>query len=439
MRRKARGVALRMTVALFLLAGSAISAGAGDDSLRQEVLGLGDISGDDALRGRLLSLLEKPDHAKKLIAAGRAILKAKDHQLAYNSAYLLAQTAGERKDFKSSEAFYRVCMDQAVKLHSTHKVLQSYGGLIDVYYDNKKYAECARVCQELIELKTDDGKPRAYYIAVTNRFGQADFVEDEAYDVARPLRPGVYRLLIQTTAKQGKFDKALKLADNQLRATDHWMNRELKGWVLREAGQYAEAAKTYEDVLDRVTKDKTLEENERERYQERTRYVLSSVYVDLKQIDRATEHLQALLAKKPDHPGYNNDLGYIWADNDRNLDEAEKLIRKALELDRKRRQANPKLKPDDDRDNGAYLDSLGWVLFKKKQYKEAKDILLKAIEDKNAQHIEIYDHLGDVHLMLGERELAMKVWQRGLELAGESRREQERKSEVEKKLEKLKQ
>ena len=107
------------------------------------------------------------------------------------------------------------------------------------------------------------------------------------------------------------------------------------------------------------------------------------------------------------------------------------------ELDRKRRKANPKLKPEDDRDNGAYLDSLGWVLFKKKQHKEAKEVLLKAVEDKNAQHIEIYDHLGDVYLALGEREAAIKAYQRGLECAGESRREQERKADVEKKLEKL--
>ena len=57
-------------------------------------------------------------------------------------------------------------------------------------------------------------------------------------------------------------------------------------------------------------------------------------------------------------------------------------------------------------DNGAYLDSLAWVLYKKKQYKEAKEILLKAVEDKESQHIEIYDHLGDVYLVLGEREAA---------------------------------
>jgi len=41
------------------------------------------------------------------------------------------------------------------------------------------------------------------------------------------------------------------------------------------------------------------------------------------------------------------------------------------------------------------------VLHKQKKSEEAKDWLLKAIEDKSAQHIEIFDHLGDVHMAWG--------------------------------------
>jgi len=161
----------------------------------------------------------------------------------------------------------------------------------------------------------------------------------------------------------------------------------------------------------------------------------------MKKVDKATDILQQLVKKKPEHPGYNNDLGYIWADNDINLEEAEKLIRKALDLDaglRAKLRAAERLAPEDDHENGAYLDSLAWVLFKKKQYKEAKDILLKAVDDKDSQHIEIYDHLGDVYLALGETQKAVEAWRKGLEVVGEGRREAERKSIVEKKIEKNK-
>ena len=196
----------------------------------------------------------------------------------------------------------------------------------------------------------------------------------------------------------------------------------------------AEAAKAYEEALVLVDKDKDLEPEDRETRAERYHYMLSNIYVDIRKVDKASEHLQVLLAKHPDNPGFNNDLGYIWADHDIKLEEAEKLIRKALELDRKKRKDDPKLKPEQDIDNGAYLDSLGWVLFKQKKFKEAKVAMLKAVEDKKSQHIEIYDHLGDVLMALGERAAAIAAWKKGIEVVGDDRRDKERRAIVEKKL-----
>src|SRR5258708_25095791 len=119
-----------------------------------------------------------------------------------------------------------------------------------------------------------------------------------------------------------------------------------------------------------------------------------------------------------------------------NRDEAEKLVRKALEKDREKKKSDPEATPDELKDNGAYLDSLGWVLFKKKDYKEAKKVLQQAVEDKGSQHIEIYDHLGDVLMALNEREAAVAAWKTGLEHMTDSARDQERKKLVEEKIQK---
>ena len=378
------------------------------------------------------ALLKDKAGTKKLIHEALAAIKEKK-PLSYNAALVLAMVAGEMKDLKSGEALFRVCMDQAAKLQSTRKILEAYGGLIDLLYENKKYAESARVCQELLELKTDDGKPREYLIWTSKRFGDG-FDSVDQFDPAKNLKPIVHRMLIEAVTKQGKYEQALKMVDNLIKKTKHWKERALRAAVLREAGKLSEAAKVYEDVLDQVGKDKELEPEDRETQQERYRYVLSNIFVDLRQIDKASEYLQALLAKHPDDPGFNNDLGYIWADHDIKLEQAEKLIRKALELDRKRRKADPTLKPEQDIDNGAYLDSLGWVLFKQKKFKEAKEALIDAVKDKKSQHIEIYDHLGDVHMALGERDAAIAAWKKGIEVVGEGRRDQERKVIVEKKL-----
>jgi predicted negative regulator of RcsB-dependent stress response len=63
-------------------------------------------------------------------------------------------------------------------------------------------------------------------------------------------------------------------------------------------------------------------------------------------------------------------------------------------------------------------------------------VLQKAVEDKNAQHIEIYDHLGDVLVALGETEAALTAWRKGIENVGESRRDQQIKKNVQQKIEK---
>jgi tetratricopeptide (TPR) repeat protein len=239
---------------------------------------------------------------------------------------------------------------------------------------------------------------------------------------------------IKAVAKQGKYDQAIKLVDAILKEKDDWIDRHLKGWVLREAGRLSDAATVYEEIIKQVSDDERLNAKEKDRYIIQFRYEVSNVYVDLKKIDLATDHLEFLLKKRPDNPIFYNDLGYIWADHDMKLVEAEKLIRKAIDLDRERRKKSPDFDPKSDQDSGAYLDSLGWVLFKQKKNQEAKDWLLKAIEDKTAQHLEIYDHLADVHMVLGERDLAIKAWQTGIKLASENRRDQERKAAAEKKL-----
>jgi tetratricopeptide (TPR) repeat protein len=425
-----------MLPALGLLAALALPAHGEEQSFQSRVLGLDNITGTDVLQGEVRNLLDNQDEAKKLIQAALDLAKNKKGSLNFNAALVLADVAGQMKDLKSSELFYRICMDKAAKLESASKLSLSYGGYIELLFRNKKYAEAERVCRELLELKTGDGKPREVLVAIPTRFGDIDFVPDDEFSTNKGMKLRVHRLMILAIAEQGKYDLALKLTDNLVKSKDHWLNRELKASVLRQAGKLTEAAEVYADVVSRVGKDKSIDKETRDDFQDRYRYRLSSIYVEMNQIDKASELLQALLDKHPDNPSYANDLGYIWADHNMKLPEAEKLIRKALQLDEKRRKNDPELQPQEDHENGAYLDSLGWVLFKQKKFKEAKEVMLKAVEDKDSQHIEIYDHLGDILLALGEQQAAVDAWRRGLEFVTSSRRDQERKSMVEKKLQK---
>jgi tetratricopeptide (TPR) repeat protein len=402
-------LAAAAVLALAMLASPARAAGE-DAELRRKALALNDVTGTDPMKGQLHVLIADPAGTKKLLAVALRMVKEKNQPLAHNATFILARAAHELKELETSQTFYELSAKQSIKLQSVQHLSMALGGLIELFYENKKYDECARMCQEFLQVQGDPTVDR--------------------------LKVRVVERMIQAIAKQDKVDEALKLVDNLVKAEkeDGWWALSLKGWVLHEAGKYEDSAKTYEQVVERVTKDKTLKKDEMEEEVERFRYILSGVYIDMKRVDKASDVLKNLLAQKPDDPTYNNDLGYIWADHDMNLNEAEKLIRKAIDEDRKQRRKDPDLRPDEDKDNAAYLDSLGWVLYKQKKYKEAKPYLLQAIKDEDGQHLEIYDHLADVHLALGEKTDAIAAWKKGLDVARSSKREQQRKTEVEKKL-----
>ncbi|HET9886875.1 MAG TPA: tetratricopeptide repeat protein, partial [bacterium] len=65
-------------------------------------------------------------------------------------------------------------------------------------------------------------------------------------------------------------------------------------------------------------------------------------------------------------------------------------------------------------DNGAFLDSLGWALFKKGKMEDARKYLEKAAQ-KNGSDATILEHLGDVHQAMGNEEKARQAWEKARE------------------------
>jgi tetratricopeptide (TPR) repeat protein len=124
---------------------------------------------------------------------------------------------------------------------------------------------------------------------------------------------------------------------------------------------------------------------------------LGFLYEEVGTRDKAIELWEKGLTLDPAFGPILNSLGYIYAEEETNLEKAESLVKKALETD-----------PE----NGAYLDSLGWVYFKKKEYKEAEKHLKQAVS--LAKDPVIYDHLGDLYVEMNNIEDAVKVFREGL-------------------------
>lgn len=108
-------------------------------------------------------------------------------------------------------------------------------------------------------------------------------------------------------------------------------------------------------------------------------------------MEEAEEVFRALLQEWPEDAPALNYLGYSLADRGLKLPEAEAFIRKAVKLD-----------PD----NGAYVDSLGWVHFKQGRMEEAR----KELEDAAAKLTTddaVWEHLGETYLHFSQTE---KAW-----------------------------
>jgi Flp pilus assembly protein TadD len=126
---------------------------------------------------------------------------------------------------------------------------------------------------------------------------------------------------------------------------------------------------------------------------------LSNLYVMKHDMPQAVELLEQVLDEYPDDAGANNDLGYLWADENQHLHRSERMIQLAVD-------AEP--------DNFAYRDSLGWVLHRMGRDDEALVQLKKAVEPEKPEG-EVLDHLGEVEAALGHKDEAQAVWKQSAE------------------------
>ena len=108
------------------------------------------------------------------------------------------------------------------------------------------------------------------------------------------------------------------------------------------------------------------------------------------------------IQRAPDWPSACNFLGYVLADHHGDLVESRRLIEKALAAD-----------PD----NGAYVDSHGWLLFREGRIAEARTQLERAIELTHGDSV-VHEHLGDTYVQLGLTDLARRAYQAAKDAGG---------------------
>ncbi|HEX7415618.1 MAG TPA: tetratricopeptide repeat protein, partial [Smithellaceae bacterium] len=164
---------------------------------------------------------------------------------------------------------------------------------------------------------------------------------------------------------------------------------------------YLYLSSLYEDAKDTATAENILNEGIKIASQDADlHYALGVIYEKTNRFPESIKEMEMVLRLDPDNAEALNFIGYSYADRGMNLEEAEKMIIKAL-----------KIKPD----NGYIIDSLGWVHFKQNKMDSAVKHLKQALE-LLPDDVNITEHLGDVYVKIGKFKEAQEIYQKALKI-----------------------
>jgi len=204
--------------------------------------------------------------------------------------------------------------------------------------------------------------------------------------------------LTRALALAGQNDEALQVAGQAAAAAPDAPRLQAQpGWVQYHAKRYAEAEQAYQALLERF--DGQHQSPDVRDTMRDARLVLSNLCVQRNNMEAAEEWLEQVLDEFPDDIGALNDLGYLWVDQNKHLQRALDMVRRAV---------------DGEPDNVAYRDSLGWALYRLGRYPEAVQELEKAAAGDDPDGV-ILDHLGDAYRKVNRRPDAVAAWRRAVE------------------------
>jgi tetratricopeptide (TPR) repeat protein len=364
---------------------------------------------DEALAAFQQLATDDPKNVALQLQIAEILEKKKDFAGA-EAALAKAHTAAVAKD-KTEVAFAE---EELLRLEG--KIPQAVAAMQALLNDTKKdrYADPEklqrmRLLQVLGAMQQDAGKTQEA-VAAFRQIGDLDSTLGsrvaaqiiEAWKTSKDYkmaRQEADSALKKYPAEKGiVFEHALLLAD--LGQTDTALN-ELKALpdsakdrdTLLNMAQVQDKAKRFED--ERKTLDNADSISSAPQEKQAIQFMRGAMFEREKNYDAAEKAFRSVLMADPDNAGAMNYLGYMYADRNIRLEEAQQLVSKALDLD-----------PG----NGAYEDSLGWVLYRLNRLDQAVEQLRLAV-DKVGNDPTVHDHLGDVYFKQGKIREAIQQWE----------------------------
>ncbi len=199
----------------------------------------------------------------------------------------------------------------------------------------------------------------------------------------------VARLLVELEEEGEAAERVLELA-----AADTLPARFMAGQFFSATGRFDEALPHLRRALEIAL------EEERDDVRADTHFWLGQALERTGEVDQAARQFREVLKLRPDDTTAMNYLGYMWAEAGVELEAALQLVERAVQIE-----------PE----NGSYVDSLGWALFRLGRFEEARASLERASQLSPGNAV-ILEHLGDVYRATGELDAAAELYRKAYEI-----------------------
>ena len=336
----------------------------------------GDYEAEVALYDEVIDLY--PHHHSTLVALGEAQLALEDID-------------GSIATFESIEQRYPDDLQSAVRL----------GYLL---FEARRFEEAERRFEHVLAVNAEEHEVAFFLGVVHRRRGDGDGAIRAFESIPEKHRyfPEARAQIASVLERRGDYEQALAEIE---RANTVRPSRELDLYAatLRaKTGDLEGAVASVEEMISEEPENDDLLFN------------LGVVYGEARHTDEAIVYMHQALEKNPDNASALNYIGYTWAEKGVNLDQAEAMISRAIEL-----------RPED----GYIVDSLGWVYYMRARplvtggrSREARALLDRALLELERAHEltggdpVISEHLGDTYLLLDEKQRALEKFEEAIRL-----------------------
>lgn len=326
-----------------------------------------DLNNLDPFKSEIQAIAKDPGSLRELFASGRKRMKA-DPKRSKGVATACGLIAIEAEEYEIADEFFASVGEQSMNAD-----VQVTWGVQLMVAD--QYQRAIEVFQRALDASRSEDNRAVFLFYLAGALQLDGQTEDAlaAANEAKALRPDV--------------------PDFSLRPA----------WIFYNAGMHAEAKAAYTKWLEKYGEEYAIA-GVRESVRD-AKFVMSNIRLKDGEIEEAVEWLEQILDEFPSDVGAMNDLGYLMADHEISVARAMRMIRQAV---------------DEEPENKAYRDSLGWALYRMGAYEEAIAELTIASSGDEPDPV-ILDHLADALVANGDKDAASTVWRKALKLIDDAK------------------